>query len=104
LSLEAEDVAAYEWPETKELTGISYVRSQVRMGEVLDGLSNTYLIGEKYISHEQYTTGGTHGDDQSMFLGDDADIRRWTTDAPLDDLVALDSREHFGSAHSGGCH
>jgi prepilin-type processing-associated H-X9-DG protein len=69
-----------------------------------DGTSSTYLLGEKYINAEHYATGRTPGDDQTMYLGDDADIRRWTVEPPLPDSRRVDSKEHFGSAHSSGCH
>jgi len=43
------------------------------------------------------------GDDQPVYLGDDADNRRWTDEPPQKDGKP-DDIQHFGSAHSGGCH
>lgn len=39
-----------------------------------------------------------------MFIGDDADIRRWTVGVPWPDTVRIENKDIFGSAHAGGCH
>ena len=47
--------------------------------------------------------GIQEADDHPIFIGDDADNRRWTEEPPkTDDTV--DDIQGFGSAHSGGCH
>ena len=43
------------------------------------------------------------GDDQSLFIGDDADIRRRTMFAPRRDPGNYDEIQLFGSAHDIGC-
>jgi prepilin-type processing-associated H-X9-DG protein len=95
------DMQSYPWPSLSDFNGMSFVRSRIRLAEVNDGLSNTYLVGEKYISASD--PKGFGGDDQTMYLGDDADIRRWGFDPPLSDYARVDDRWVFGSRHSGVC-
>ncbi len=94
-------ILAYRWPDTRLANGICYVRSRVRMYEVVDGLTNTYLAGEKYINME--SPDGNGGDDQTMYLGDDADVRRWGFSPPLSDKARIPTRDTFGSRHVNIC-
>jgi prepilin-type processing-associated H-X9-DG protein len=96
------DLNSYAWPPFHSATGISYVRTQIRMAAVTDGTSNTAMIGEKYLARQHYRSGESWGDDQSPFVGDDGDNRRWADVSPRRDDSA-DDIQHFGSAHSGGC-
>lgn len=95
------DMRDYEWPSLEKFTGISFVRSRLRFAEITDGLSNTYLVGEKYVSLGD--ARGFGGDDQSMYMGDDADIRRWGFGPPLSDRSRVEDRWAFGSRHSAVC-
>lgn len=98
-------VAAYLWPDTNEVNGIFYVRSQVAMRHVLDGTSQTYLVGEKHVSTYPHLPGPDRdrGDDQTAYIGDDIDIRRWVDESPRRDSKGHASMS-FGSAHSDGCY
>ncbi len=97
------DFQSYAWPPWRNATGISYVLTKIRIAEVTDGTSNTAMVGEKYLSGMSYRDGTSFGDDQPAYLGDDADNRRWTDEPPKKDGKP-DDIQHFGSAHSGGCH
>ncbi|XZE18029.1 DUF1559 domain-containing protein [Pirellulaceae bacterium SH449] len=88
----------YPWTPTGPATGISFLRSRVRAGDITDGLSNTYAIGEKYVSTVGYYTDKDLGYDQSIFSGVDLDLNRWTLDAPMRDAREFHVRV-FGSAH-----
>ncbi len=103
LSTSDDDLGAYVWPDTKEFTGISFVRTTLRDRDVHDGTSQTLLAGEKYLNQDSYLTGESQGDDQTMLIGDDADIRRWTVTSPYPDSLRIERKEEFGSAHTGGC-
>ncbi len=100
-SLSPEDVRNHVWPEVARLTGVSYVTSTVRFSDISDGLTNTYLIGEKYINQIHHQTGQDRGDDQAAFVGDDGDIRRWTGSPPMSDRARVDNTGVFGGMHNG---
>ena len=91
--------------------GICAQRSQVKMAEITDGASNTYLAGEKYLDPDYYFTGVDWGDDQSAYAGDCDDQCRWTgqdtattivTNPPLPDTPGVSNWSLFGSAHANG--
>jgi hypothetical protein len=67
------------------MNGIGYQRSQVRPAMIEDGLSETYLIGEKFVSRLYYDDWFDLGYDQSMFSGDSFDVGRWVLGTPLQD-------------------
>lgn len=99
-SLADGDNPNYPWKDTSKATGICYLRSEVLAAHVKDGLSHTYLIGEKHTSY-----GGVDpGDDQTMYAGYDYDAYRWTKPGsrPLADSRAS-APDSFGSAHPSGC-
>ena len=89
--------------------GVCHQLSQVKLREITDGTSHTYLFGEKYIKQSCYENGEDGGDDLTPYNGADFDTLRWA-----DSLGVLDSQDlsdiggegddmrYFGSAHSGG--
>jgi prepilin-type processing-associated H-X9-DG protein len=94
----------YDWPKPpRPFTGVCYLRSQVALAQITDGLSHTYLVGEKNV--RDYASGVDEGDDQSMYSGDDFDIARWTPRGwtPLFDTAGTNNYGRFGSAHPTGC-
>lgn len=104
-----QDADTFEWPDLSQATGISYQRSRVRHRDIVDGTSNTYMVAEKHLRRDRYTTGDDHGDNESMYSGDDRDLLRYTggeldtSMRPLSDAFAS-GREGFvfGSAHTQG--
>ncbi len=109
-----DDPNTWIYADMSHQTGISYQRSQVRMADITDGASNTFLIGEKYINLDHYTDGKDQGDDETMYCGDDLDLLRWTgiigtvgnsaeNNLPVQDRSAIGEGNHvqwFGSAHA----
>ena len=87
-------------------TGISYLCSKVTMASVLDGASNTYMIGEKYIDPDFYFSGGDSGDNECVMSGfDDDNDRVGNVDfPPWQDRSGLSEANgwRFGSAHPNG--
>jgi hypothetical protein len=100
-SLEEGDSPNHVWVET-DRTGLVFRRSTVRMAEVNDGLSNTYLVGEKYVASHEYLTGTAQNDDQHLLVGYDSDTLRVTDPfyPPFCDANRFTSDHSFGSAHA----
>lgn len=106
-------------------SGVIYFRSETGMNELADGSSNTYLIGEKYLSPEELEGAAAttdpnfgYGSNQNAYCGYDWDNQRvaWNsalepkTSAvdtsepyqPRQDREGYRERNAFGSAHPGG--
>lgn len=102
-SLDRDVLDRYDWGPGAQATGISYQRSRVRPGMVCDGLSHTYLIGEKHVFREAYHTAEAFGYNLSCWSGVNRNLTRWTNTAPIPDAWhALGNQ--FGSAHAGIWH
>jgi prepilin-type N-terminal cleavage/methylation domain-containing protein len=103
----AGDRKEFAWPDTTQFTGVSFLRSEIRLGDIYDGASYVYLLGEKHLHPDHYDTGGSHGDDWSLFAGFQDDLYRSTSPywPPMCDSRTIDPRHpdgQFGSAHSSG--
>ena len=99
-------------PTQEGMAGISYERSIVSMRQVTRGMSNTYLVGERYIPQADYETGADSGDNETWCTGFNNDNYRKTgrwqdgqivESVPIPDTVngVPDSGGRFGSAHPG---
>ena len=75
--------------------------SQVPVASVRDGLSNTYLVGEKYVAANRYD-GGDSGDDRVMVAGYSSSTVRWAYDPPAADAPGQSQPNVFGSGHRAG--
>ena len=104
----------------------------MRIKQIPDGLTNTYLIGEKSVQPKCYqysdpNSGQCPADNGTVYEGHDTDVIRWANSStiptvavnaganditPLKDKNALDAsgnpddnwgRYNFGSQHSTGC-
>ncbi len=95
-----------------QATGVSYCGSLIRLSDITDGASNTFLAGEKYINADFYTTGQDGSDNECAFIGDDDDIIRFGGDGnpatssytpypPMADTPGV-GYDGFGSAHLAG--
>jgi prepilin-type N-terminal cleavage/methylation domain-containing protein/prepilin-type processing-associated H-X9-DG protein len=82
-------------------TGISFPGSQVPITKVTDGLSKTYFAGEKYLNPDSYFDASNSGDNENIWMGDNADIARWSYLLPLQDTPGVPFWEGFGSVHPG---
>lgn len=82
----ADGVAGNGFISMAGTNGLTAQRSEVRAAHVRDGMSNTYLVGEKYLNPVDYTNGLSWSDDQSMLVGDYLDLIGWTNVPPAQDL------------------
>jgi prepilin-type N-terminal cleavage/methylation domain-containing protein/prepilin-type processing-associated H-X9-DG protein len=87
---------------TDGLTGICFQRSEIRIAQVTNGTSNTYMIGEKYLNPHDYETGKDLADNECMYIGFDNDVSRTSYYLPLQDLPGYANYDTFGSAHPAG--
>lgn len=86
-------------PDTRIYTGLFFVKSAITIGQVEDGTSKTYLVGEKYLNPEHYTTGGDGADNENWCTGFNNDNHRTAAPQPMRDRPGVGSGNAFGSAH-----
>jgi prepilin-type N-terminal cleavage/methylation domain-containing protein/prepilin-type processing-associated H-X9-DG protein len=108
-ALSDSDWRSHECGDGEATGGLFWLRSTCKLIDITDGVSNTYLCGEKYLGPDWYTTGTSSGDDQSWDLGHDYDVGRFVNNAgnnsafsPRQDQTGYDSVAGFGSAHANG--
>ncbi len=92
--------------EVRDATGIIFQRSNVTHGQVTDGDTYTYAVGEKNLDPEHYMDGAGVGDKESIFHGANDDTSRvcWPASGPpVRDTPGFSDRNLFGSAHPIGC-
>jgi prepilin-type N-terminal cleavage/methylation domain-containing protein/prepilin-type processing-associated H-X9-DG protein len=89
-------------PPPPEATGIIYMASKTRPGDVSRGLTNTFLLGERYCNPDDYFTGNDPADNEGQYSGSDNDNSRDTSDVPRQDRPGMQNGQIFGSAHNGG--
>jgi hypothetical protein len=80
------------------------------MAAITDGLSNTYLLGEKYLNPDSYATGTDDGDNENAYTGLNWDQTRtaatgqngssYNYEPPQHDTPGLANFWNFGSAHA----
>jgi prepilin-type N-terminal cleavage/methylation domain-containing protein/prepilin-type processing-associated H-X9-DG protein len=82
--------------------GIIFAGSALRPASVRDGMTNTYLLGEKYIPRDQYDTGTNPGFDQCAYIGDSPDTLRGGHRPPSSDAEAWSAplQGVFGGPHN----
>src|SRR5207245_1191226 len=95
--------AGYTGAYARKWVGVIYQRSEIRITDISNGTSNTYLLGEKYLQPEHYKDGQDGSDNEHMYIGADNDIEKITLRPPLQDKKLLNDTKRFGSVHVGGC-
>ena len=72
----------------------------VRAAAIRDGFSGTYLVGEKSMNPDHYTTGQDMGDNENAYSGSDRDTLR-SKATPKRDTAGVDNSYAFGGPHPG---
>lgn len=112
---------SFPWPHAEplpgeagcRLTGVIFMRSEIKMKQITDGTSNTYLVGEKEMRADGYDTNDPPGDNLPMYIGEDFDTTRYTARCnineqdgdvypPQPDRIGVKDPSRFGCAHPGG--
>ena len=86
--------------------GIFAFKDRVTFASVLDGTSNTLMLGEKWLKPADYLTGTGDGDKESCWLGGKVDTLRSSNGdkrPPQRDSTPGDYHRGFGSPFPGGC-
>jgi prepilin-type N-terminal cleavage/methylation domain-containing protein len=83
------------------MTGITYPSSMVRLRELTDGTSKTYMVGEKYLDSLHYLDAQSLNDNENMYMGANADINTSSIGWAMNDTPGYDSFYLWGSAHYG---
>jgi prepilin-type N-terminal cleavage/methylation domain-containing protein/prepilin-type processing-associated H-X9-DG protein len=96
------DSGGYGWPSTANFTGVIFQRSTIPMPTITRGTSNTFLLGEKYLNPDNYSTGADGGDNENMYCGFDNDLSRTTDYLPQNDTRGYGNTFIFGSRHWTG--
>ncbi len=91
-----------------DFNGVCALRSEIRLAQIVDGTSNTYFIGDKYIRTQSYEAAGTPGgatydtgDNETIFSGFNRDMQRSCAALPQQDRPGAVFDSIFGSAHAG---
>lgn len=86
--------------------GLQFKQSMVRLDQITDGASHTYLVGEKYLNPEVYEglafRDQDTGDNEAAFVGFNRDHCRSTFNPPQQDTSGFRADHEFGGPHSGG--
>ena len=101
----------FTWPtpdQYRTATGAICDGMTVKIADITDGASNTYLIGEKYLSPDYYLNALAPDDNNGIVCGYDWDYQRWTLvhngsaepTPPIQDAPGLWNGYIFGSAHA----
>jgi prepilin-type N-terminal cleavage/methylation domain-containing protein/prepilin-type processing-associated H-X9-DG protein len=109
-TLAAGDSGSYDFGSTGDNTGIMAAHYLMRLRDITDGTSHTYLVGEKYLNPDAYLGGLEKGDNQGPYTSDDEDSQRWAALSsspasilvPRQDIPGAEVAYCFGSAHPGG--
>jgi prepilin-type N-terminal cleavage/methylation domain-containing protein len=104
------DLATY-WAGLPLNTGVCLQHTELPLARVTDGPSNTYLVGEKYLTPDNYENGEDGGDNETAYSGFNWDIVRSCSNAttyqasnyqaPQQDTPGHGNVWNFGSAHPG---
>ncbi|HZZ30079.1 MAG TPA: DUF1559 domain-containing protein [Pirellulales bacterium] len=91
----------FQWPTglTNSCTGVSFQRSTIRSKDITDGLSHTYMVGEKYLDIDLYDLGTDIADNEWAWVGFDNDMYVSAYQPPKHDAKGTDDYNCWGGGH-----
>lgn len=97
----------YEAPGKRhEFNGVQMLQSEIKLAQVTDGTSHTYMVGEKYLNPDYYegmpNRDAETGDNECVYSGFNRDICRSTYNPPQQDTPGFRADHEFGGPHPGG--
>ncbi len=96
------DAPGFTFPLASGFDGVFQQTTIVKMAQITDGASSTYLLGEKYLITDHYFDGQQGTDNNPVYAGEDWDWHRWCFDPPKQDAPGVSDYYPFGSAHTDG--
>ena len=89
--------------EASKATGVVFRGSMMRPAHLRDGMSNVYLLGERFIQNGHAQTSSALGNEHSWLVGFDDDSIRFTAASPEGDSDSATSsfEGRFGGGHAG---
>ena len=85
-------------------TGVCFRRSMIRVKDIIDGTTTTYMVGEKFLAPTLYYTGNDPADNEWAFCGYDNDLYRTSILPPSQDLGSTGNTNTWGSIHQNTFH
>jgi len=82
--------------------GFVHRMSRVTAGHILDGMTMTYLVGEKFVASDRARTGTDPGDTTVLFAGISNSNTRFGLEAPRQDERGVTAPAAFGGPHRAG--
>lgn len=79
--------------------GFVHRMSRVTAGHIRDGMSNVYLIGEKFVPSDHYRTGADVGDQSVLYAGYSSSNVRFGYEPPRSDVLRGSHPNAYGSPH-----
>lgn len=95
------EAVGFPWTASN-LDGATFQRSETTPGDVVDGLSNTYLVGEKNVDVDQYDSGLSGSDNECAYTGFNNDTNRSSATPARRDEPGVERDCGYGAAHSAG--
>jgi len=98
------EAGTVKWPTefSNVCNGTTCIAKSIRLEEITDGLSNTFLVGEKLIDLDNYEAGGDAADNDATLVGYDWDNIRFAEGLLLQDRRGFGDPYRFGSSHPAG--
>ena len=103
---EGADSSEFFQAPIRDYSGVIFFSTASSMRKIIDGTTQTYMVGEKYLSPDEYEVARTraNGDNSPAFTGFGRHDARLTELLPFQDRPGFQNGIIYGSAHPSGFH